>query len=173
MTKALKVSSTRLFWRTILFLLILTVSILSAYFLIYDEEFIYMIVIGFSCFFIPWSYFELVEVSELKRRQFQKLVIEEDHLLFEHLPKYGGVKLTLPVDYSNIKNITINKSCLSVQVVRRQNWKGLTQDFFMPIGPVPKSQRFSLPTNHVQRAEILNFFSTKGIRIDHKPTRFF
>jgi hypothetical protein len=114
-----------------------------------------------------------VEVNELKKRQFQKLVIEEDHFLFEHLPQRGGEKVTLPVDYTNIKNIEVHKSCLSIEVVRRQNWNGVPQEFFMPMGPVPKLQRFSLPASQSQRVEILNFLASKHIDVAHKPKRFF
>ena len=172
MIKTLKVSSARINWITALFLFTLAISIVSVYFLIYYEEFAYIIVIGFSSFLIPWSHSELIEMNELKKRQFQKLVIEEDHFLFENLPQRGGVKISLLVDYSNIKNIEIHKTYLSVEVVRRQNWNGVSQEIFMPMGSVPKVQRFSLPANHRQSAEILNFLASKELQINYKTKRF-
>jgi hypothetical protein len=172
MSKVLNASATTLYWKIVLFLLILSISAVSAYFLIYQEEFIFIIIIGFSCFFIPWSYFELLEVSELKRRQFQKLAIKEEHLLFEHLRQRGGEKISLPVAYENIKSIGVKKSCLSVQVVRRQNWNGTANEFFIPMGTVPKSQLFALPSNQRQRAEIINFLTNKGVEMEQPTKRY-
>jgi hypothetical protein len=57
--------------------------------------------------------------------------------------------------------------------VRRQSWNGDTHDIFMPLGPVPKSQRFSLSANKSQRAEILNFLAAKGIFIQPKMKQIF
>jgi hypothetical protein len=165
MSMVLNASATKLYWRIFLFSLILTSSAISAYFLIYQEEFIFIILIGFSCFLIPWSYFELLEVSELKRRQFQKLAIKEEHLVFEQLRRRGGDKIALPVTFDNIKCVGIDKSCLTIEVVRRQNWNGAANEFFIPMGNVPKSQLFALPANHSQRIEIINFLTNKGIDI--------
>ena len=169
MTKVLNVSSAQLYWRVALFLLVLAVLVISSYFLIYHEQFVNVIVILFSCFFIPWSYHDLLDVYKLRAKQFQRLTIKEEHFLFEHLTQRGGEKISLCVAFININSIEVDKYGLAVEVVRRQNWIGVPQDFFIPMGSVPKLQRFVLPSK--QRAEILNFLSNKGIDIKHKTKR--
>ena len=102
------------------------------------------------------------------QKQFQILRIEEEYLLFEHLPLQGGKKAKAEIAFENIQNITIKVSGIRVLYVRRHEWKGVPCDFITPSGFVPKSQDFALTMNVGKRREILNFLASKGIDLKGK-----
>ena len=169
MTKELKVSLVNFYWKTSLFLSIVVMSLLSLYYLITYEYSSLIIIVGFSCFFIPWSFFLTLNELDNCRMQFQKVSIEDEYLLFENLPWQGGA-VYAQIAFKNVKSVTTQGPKLNVLFVQRPEWDGQNNDFIIPFGKVPKLQIFSLSWNWKKRRAIIRLLESKGLLINEKQT---
>jgi hypothetical protein len=163
MINQLKVSSSNLFWKTALFLSMSSILLIGVYFLIYEECSSLIILVGLCCFFVPWSYFKVLDALDLMKKQFQKVCIEDDFLLFEHLPLQGGSTASAQIEYKNIKSVTMKGSQLNILFVQRFEWEGDPCDFITPSGFVPKLQVFSLTWNKKKRRATIALLESKGL----------
>ena len=96
------------------------------------------------------------------------MTIEDEYLLFEHLPLQGGHSVCAQIDFKNIESIQIKFTGIHVLFVRRYEWEGEACDFITPSGYVPKLQIFSLSLNTRKRREILSLLESKGIELKGK-----
>jgi hypothetical protein len=171
MRKTLKASSANLHRKIALFLLTIIACSVALIFL-FDTEWHFIIIAVVLAFFVLRnSYRGLVEAQKLKSKQFQMLVFEDTHFLFQDLPLNGGRGRSVAVQYENIKSVGVDGNSLFVLLVRRQNWVGLGQDYFAPVGVAPKLQLFALPARADQRATLFHYLRTQGFRIERKINR--
>ena len=139
---------------------------------LFDADWYFLIVaIILAVILLRSSYKAVVEAQKLKVKQFQTLVLEDTHFLFQDLPLNGGEQRAVVVQYENIKSVGVDGSSLYVLLVRRQNWVGLGQDYFAPVGVAPKLQLFALPAGSAQRALLYHYLRTQGFRIERKLKR--
>jgi hypothetical protein len=91
------------------------------------------------------------------------MTIEDESILFEHLPLQGGREVSVQIDFKNIKSITVVGLKLHVLFVQRFEWEGDSCDFITPSGFVPKLQVFSLAFNRRKRRAIIALLESKGL----------
>ena len=171
MRKTLSVSSVHLYQKIALLLLTAVASIPSLYFLLDTEWYFLLIGVVLVIVLLRSSYLAVLDARKLKAKQFQTLVLEDEHFVFKNAPKGGGERVSVAVHYDNIKSVGIQGASLYVLLVRRQNWKGLGQDYFAPVGVAPKLQLFALPSSSSERALLFHYLQTQGFRIERKIKR--
>jgi hypothetical protein len=133
----------------------------------------YVLIVAFilAIILLSSSYLAIIDAQKLKAKQFQMLVLEDTYFLFEDLPLSRGPQRSVAVEYKNIKSVGVDGSSLYVLLVRRQNWIGLGQDLFAPVGVAPKLQYFALPIERAQRAALFHYLRTQGFKIEKKIKR--
>ncbi len=166
--KVLKIDSTILHLKIALFIVGFFGIVVSTYFLYFGNSTILIFNLVLASFFIPWSFFLGLGEWDKHRKQFQKMTIEDEYLLFEHLPLQGGHSVCAQIDFKNIESIQIKFTGIHVLFVRRYEWEGEACDFITPSGYVPKLQIFSLSLNTRKRREILSLLESKGIELKGK-----
>ena len=171
MRKTLSVSSVHLYQKIALLLLTAVASIPSLYFLLDTEWYFLLIGVVLVIVLLRSSYLAVLDARKIKAKQFQTLVLEDEHFVFKNAPKGGGEQVSVAVHYDNIKSVGIQGASLYVLLVRRQNWKGLGQDYFAPVGVAPKLQLFALPSSSSERALLFHYLQTQGFRIERKIKR--
>jgi hypothetical protein len=160
------IASKHLFFRKIAILTCLVIALMANICLWWvNESLVYISGVIILPFLIRWSYKDARTAKLLQLAQFQVLHIDEAHFSFEHLPKKAGEQIVLNVIHGNIKSIRIRGARLYVLVARHQNWIGLGQEIFIPVGTVPKMQVFALPYNRAKRALYIHELQTLGFRI--------
>lgn len=168
MRKTLSVSKHLFYTKIGILSLLMAVFLLMCYLWWFNDAMVYLAGIIILPFLISWSYKDARAAKALQLAQFQMLHIDDIHFTFENLPKKGGEQMVLSVIHENIKTIRVKGPRLYVLVARRQNWIGVGQDVFMPVGTVPKMQVFALPYNKAQRALYIHELQTQGFRIIRK-----
>ena len=171
MRKKLKASSANLYRKIALFILTITASSVALFFLFDTEWYFLIVAIVLAVILLRSSYRAVVEAQKLKVKQFQTLVLEDTHFLFQDLPLNGGEQSAVAVQYENIKSVGVDGPSLYVLLVRRQNWVGLGQDYFAPVGVAPKLQYFALPAGSAERSLLFHYLRTQGFRIERKLKR--
>jgi hypothetical protein len=168
MNKVLKVDSTRFYVKTVLFLIGFIGLLANLYFLYSDESTKLVIILVAASFFIPWSFFSAIGERDIQRKQFQKMTIEDECIVFEHLPLQGGRDVSVQIDFKNIKSFTVKGMKLHVLFVQRFEWEGDACDYITPSGFVPKLQVFSLALKMKKRRAIIELLESKGLINKHK-----
>jgi len=168
MNKVLKVDSTRFYVKTVLFLIGFVGLLANLYFLYNDESTKLIIILVAASFFIPWSFFSAIGERDIQRKQFQKMTIEDEYIVFEHLPLQGGRDVSVQIDFKNIKSFTVKGLKLHVLFVQRFEWEGEPCDFITPSGFVPKLQVYSLTLNTKKRRAIIQLLNSKSLIGKHK-----
>ena len=163
MDKVLKVDSTKFYVKAVLFSIGFIGLLINLYFLYLAESTANIIILVVASFLIPWSFFSAVGERDMLRKQFQKMTIEDESILFEHLPLQGGREVSVQIDFKNIKSITVVGLKLHVLFVQRFEWEGDSCDFITPSGFVPKLQVFSLAFNSRKRRSIIALLESKGL----------
>ena len=171
MRKTLSVSSANLHQKIAQLLLLIAASITALYFLLALEWYFLLLGVVVLIVLLRSSYLAVLDARKLKAKQFQTLVLEDEHFVFKNAPKGGGEQVSVAVHYDNIKSVGIQGASLYVLLVRRQNWKGLGQDYFAPVGVAPKLQLFALPSSSAERALLFHYLQTQGFRIERKIKR--
>lgn len=163
MMKVLKVDSTRFYLKTVLFLIGFIGLLINLYFLYSAESTTLIIILVAASFFIPWSFFSAIGERDIQRKQFQKMTIEDESILFEHLPLQGGREVSVQIYFKNIKSVSVKGLKLYILFVQRFEWEGDSCDFITPSGFVPKLQTFSLAFNSRKRRAIIELLESKGL----------
>lgn len=168
MNNLLKVSRTIFYFRLFVFILASVGFVLSLYVSYLRDSPSLFVEVGLASFILPWSFFSALSEWDKSKKQFQRLTIDTDHLLFEHLPLQGGTSANALIDFKNIDSVQIKWTSIHVLFVRRYEWEGAQCEFITPSGFVPKSQVFSISMNKRKRREILDLLYSKGIELKGK-----
>jgi hypothetical protein len=168
MDKVLKVDLTRFYVKSAIFLIGLIGLLINLYALFNSESTILIIIPVVASFFIPWSFFSAVGERDILRKQFHKMTIEDEYIVFEHLPLQGGRDVSVQIDFKNIKSFTVKGLKLHVLFVQRFEWEGDACDFITPSGFVPKLQVYSLTLNTKKRRAIIQLLNSKSLIGKHK-----
>lgn len=168
MNNVLKVSRAIFNFKLFLFISASVGFIVSLYVSYQRDSPSLFIEVGLASFILPWSFFSALSERDKSNKQFQRLTIELDHLLFEHLPLQGGTTTSAQIDFKNIESIQLKWTSIDVLFVRRYEWEGVQCEFITPSGFVPKLQVFSLTMNKRRRQEIIDLLSSKGIKLKRK-----
>lgn len=168
MNNVLKINKSNYVLKAMIFLVACVGFIYSLYVSYHRDSASLFIEVGLASFILPWSFFSALSEWDKSKKQFQRLTIQPDHLLFEHLPLQGGTTTSAQIDFKNIESIQLNWTSIDVQFVRRYEWEGVQCEFITPSGFVPKLQVFSLTMNKLRRQEVIDLLSSKGIKLKRK-----